>query len=259
MTKEEKAKKDLIIALNEIKDDLYYDDNERAIDTAMTAIVEKVASYEEETGDLSLREATSKYYTPNEVKDDILQLFDVDGQPLKNALWKIRAALFHIGYKNPWYKKVDQQYYALANTDVNGLIRSLIRIADKSRLDKEKQKLIDYLAGLDFTDTVDVEGDYFNIVSQCLTYAHDTEDYFPRDFCEDWFVSPYSVREAISKTLTHETSCPEDLLKIKQMIKDCTFEKKRYQKFADNTYSDISVEGLEWLRENLIKILKEGK
>lgn len=257
MTKKERAKQVLIRDLSDITYELGNDDC--TVDDAMDAIMESLKDYEDETGDFSVRKATEKFYTADQIKEQISEWLKSQDKPTEKTLQQVKQTLSFSDFSKYWYLEEKNHYVAVISRDVDKLIKAMLNIVDKKKYDKARKELIDYLAALDFTDTVDVEEDYRDIINKCINYAADTQDYRPRDFCDKWIVPTYKITERIRNLVKGDLGGKTDLSTIKHMLEKCTLTGDYYQKFLDNTYTDLSVEGLEWLKGQLIAILEKTK
>lgn len=257
MNKKEVAKRVLIRDLNDISYELGNEDC--TPDDAMDAIMESLKDYEDETGDLNVRKATKKFYNADQIKEQVLEFLTSQDKPTEKTLQQAQQTLAFADFSKYWYLEEKKHYTTVRAKDVDGLIQAMLSILDAKKNDKKRKEFVEYLSALDFTDTVDIEEDYRDIINKCSNYSSDTQDYRPRDFCDKWFVPTYKLTERIRNIVKGDLGGVADLSTVKRILEKCSLTGDYYQKFSDGTYTDLNADGLEWLREQLITILKETK
>lgn len=257
MNKKEVAKRVLIRDLNDISYELGNEDC--TPDDAMDAIMESLKDYEDETGDLNVRKATKKFYNADQIKEQVLEFLTSQDKPTEKTLQQAQQTLAFADFSKYWYLEEKKHYTTVRAKDVDGLIQAMLSILDAKKNDKKRKELVEYLSTLDFTDTVDIEEDYRDIINKCINYGADTQDYRPRDFCDKWIISTYELLSVLRKAVQGDFDGIFNLRKTKAILEKCDLSVSYYQKLKDGTFTDLSVDGLEWLREQLVTLLKETK
>ena len=85
-------------------------DSDYTPDEAMDAVMEAVQDYESSTEDTRIRQVATKFYTADQIKEQVSALLKTQDKPSKDTLEEIKNILLYTKFSKYWYLKKDNYY-----------------------------------------------------------------------------------------------------------------------------------------------------
>lgn len=258
-------RKKLVKELEDIRWELAGEDG--CIAEAMDNIVEVLQDYQAETKDESWRSIVKDYYTSLQVKQSIVDLLNSSMNFSADLLRKAVNSLSECKIQDIWYKKVKEKFYDVTEKDVNELIDQLCKkYQSKREINKYKKEAINKIKDVDVGTCNNLENKYEELLKISANYSAEILDPSLMDFCHHWFLTTEELhRELYSDikdrvpVVAESNELTDDLIKARDKIKYCKFESNYYQRFSNGIFMDLNLEGLKWLKEQLLEMLGEKK
>ena len=256
-------RKKLVKELEDIKWELGGEDGDVA--EAMENIVEVLTDYQVDTKDESWKSIVKDYYEVSQVKQSIIDLLNSSINCSADLLQKAVSSLSTCKYKSLWYKKVKEKFYDVTEKDVNELIDQLCKkYQSKREINKYKKEVINKIKDVDVGPCNNLEDKYEELLKISANYSAEISDPSLMNFCHHWFLTTQELRRELYSDIkdrvpvvAESNELTDDLIKARDKIKYCRFESNYYQRFSDGIFMDLNLEGLKWLKEQLLEMLGE--